>query len=156
MSENKRFVVGLHVLTALALRECDTVSSDELAWSANMNAAAVRRVLSQLRDAGLVRSKPGPSGGFALDGRPEEITLLDVYSAVGLGPPFRADQNDPNPECPIGSNIRPALSDAFEPVQTALHDALAGVTLADIVGDVRERMDTDPGAHASHRPDSPF
>jgi Rrf2 family protein len=156
MSENKRFVVGLHVLTALALTDRDTVSSDELAWSANMNAAAVRRILSQLRDAGLVRSKPGPSGGFALGGQPEEITLLDVYLAVGLGPPFRADQNDPNPECPIGGNIRPALSDAFEPIQMALHDALAGVTLADIGGDVRERMAIEPGEYASHSPDSPL
>ena len=156
MSENKRFVVGLHVLTALALTDSDTVSSDELAWSANMNAAAVRRVLGLLRDAGLVRSKPGPSGGFALVGRPEDITLLDVYAAVDQGPPFRADQNDPNGECPIGSNIRPALSDAFEPVQAALHDALDDVTLADVVGDVRERMATEPGERASNSPDSPF
>lgn len=149
MSENKRFVVAVHALTALAMTEGETASSDDIAWSANMNAAAVRRVLSRLRDAGLVRSKPGPSGGFALDRAPEDITLLDVYSAVGLDTPFEADRNEPNPECPIGGNIRPALRRAFAPVEDAMFDALADVSVADVVEDVRGRIEAgDDGRHS--------
>jgi Rrf2 family protein len=156
MSENKRFVVGIHALTALAVLDGETVSSDRLAWSANMNAAAVRRVLSQLRDADLVRSKPGPSGGFALNRAPEEITLLDVYLAVGLGPPFRADQNDPNDECPIGTNMEAALTTAFEPVETALYDALDAETLADVVSDVQARIEAEYGDVEPRTVDPPF
>jgi len=145
MSENKRFVVGLHALTALALADGETASSDDLAWSANMNPAAVRRVLGQLREAGLVRSKPGPSGGFALDRAPEEITLLDVYDAIDRGPLFRADVNDPNPECPIGDNIGPVLEGVFEPIEAALDDALADVTLAHVIDGVGARIEAERG-----------
>ena len=154
MTENKRFVVGIHALAALALTDGETVSSDDLAWSANMNPAAVRRVLGSLRDAGLVRSKPGPSGGFALDRAPDEITLLDVYWAVDMGPLFRAEVNDPNPECPIGDNIGPVLEEAFEPIEAALAEALADVTLADVVGDVRDRIESGTGEQFSGRPNS--
>ena len=152
MAENKRFVVAIHALTALALSDRDVVPSDDLAWSANMNASAVRRVLSQLRDADLVRSKPGPDGGFTLSRDPDDVTLLDVYRAVDLGLAFRPDGNDPNPECPIGNNMTPALRDVFQPIETALAGALEDVTLGDVVRDVAERIER--GEHVSLGPDA--
>lgn len=40
------------------------------------------KVMSDLRRAGLVRSKPGRNGGYTLDRLPSDITLLEVVGAV--------------------------------------------------------------------------
>lgn len=52
------------------------------------------RVLQHLVDAGLATSQRGPTGGFELQGSPDEISLLDVVQAVEPIERIRA--------CPLG------------------------------------------------------
>lgn len=57
------------------------VTSDFLASSINVNPVIIRRILAQLRDAGLIEVKRG-TGGAAVIKPLNEITFLDVYRAV--------------------------------------------------------------------------
>lgn len=138
MQGSSRFVVGIHVLTLLAIKQDDRLSSDKLAWSLNTNAVVVRRLLGHLRDAGLVSSRRGPNGGFAIAHPPEDVTLRDVYEAVETESLFVYHPNDPNADCPVGDNIQAVLSDSLEPAETVLKNELRNTTIADITDRVLE------------------
>jgi DNA-binding IscR family transcriptional regulator len=78
MSGNSRFPVAVHVLTALAYRDGESLSSTRLAESVRTNPVVIRRLLIRLGKAGLVEAQVGKSGGVRLARRPESITLLHV------------------------------------------------------------------------------
>src|ERR1700737_1929292 len=82
MAANSRLAVGLHVLTVLAFRAPEVLHSDDIAFSVRTNPVVIRRVLSQLARAGLVKSTRGKTGGFALRLDPRKITAYDVYRAL--------------------------------------------------------------------------
>lgn len=139
MKPSSRFVVASHVLTLLAMYADHDLTSEQIAFSVNTSAVVVRRLLGQLRQAGLVRGQPGKSGGYGLARGPEQITLDEVYRAVEQQPLFRAHPQPPNPRCPVGANILAALQPALDPAEQALFAALSRKTVADLLHGVRER-----------------
>jgi Rrf2 family protein len=107
---NSRFTVAVHLLTLMSVsRERDPqapVTSELAADSVSTNPVVVRRILGSLRRAGLVRSQPGPTGGWHLHREPAEISLRDVYRAVEDEQLFSMHRQQPNAECPVGRNIQ--------------------------------------------------
>ena len=90
MPASCRFAFAVHVLAVLAYRDSQvSACSDALAGSVNTNPVVIRRLLSQLRNAGLVKTQQGVRGGATLELPPEEITL----GAVGVPGPFRPVDN---------------------------------------------------------------
>ena len=93
------------------------LTSDQVAASVNTNPVVIRRCLGDLRRAGLVSVIRGAGAGWSLARLPGEITLLEVYEAVGPEPPFGLHHAEPNLECPVGRGIRPALSRVYGSVE---------------------------------------
>ena len=139
MNGSSRFVVATHVLTVLAVKRDERLSSDKLAWSLDTNPVVVRRLLGRLRDADLVTSQRGPNGGFKLAQSPEEVTLRDVYEAVELDSLFAFHPNEPNDECPVGENIQAVLTETLQPAEDALKDELKAITVADLSQQILEQ-----------------
>ena len=137
MNGSSRFVVATHVLTVLAVKRDQRLSSDKLAWSLNTNPVVVRRLLGRLKDATLVTSKRGPNGGFALARSPDEVTLRQVYEAVEVDSLFTFHSTEPNEECPVGDNIQTVLTETLAPAETALKEELEDVTIADLSAQIR-------------------
>ena len=112
------------------------ITSDFLASSVNVNPVIIRKILSQLRNAGLVRVQRGSGGAsFARDAK--EITFLDIYNAVECienGELFHFHEN-PSQQCPVGRNIHHILDDKLKQVQDALENELKHITLADVLQD---------------------
>jgi len=132
-----QFAVAVHVLTYLAgaLPQARTVSSEELALSANANPVHVRRVLGPLREAGLVMSRPGPHGGWVL-GRPAaEITAARVWDLVQGDEPVLG-LHGPNPACPVGRSIQHSLTELDAHARQAVRAELDRVTVADLAAGV--------------------
>ncbi|ELZ88596.1 Rrf2 family transcriptional regulator [Haloferax sulfurifontis] len=144
MSNSSRFVVATHVLTHLAVQSDERLSSDRLAWSVNTNPVVIRQLLCSLREAGLVDSKRGPTGGFTLSREPDAITLRDIYEAVEDAEPFCFHTNEPNDECTVGEHIQPVLVELLEPAIQAMLDELDSVTVADVHAEIVETADGDP------------
>ncbi|OIR06190.1 putative HTH-type transcriptional regulator YwnA [mine drainage metagenome] len=141
MARNCRFAVAVHVCAVLTLRRDDPpATSDWIAKSVNTNPVVVRRLLSALGKAGLVKSQRGTSGGSALAKEAAAITLLDISRAVDEdeGPPL--PQQEPNPACPVGANIRPILTDILDRAEAARDRELQRTTLADIAASIRARL----------------
>ena len=143
MQITSRFTIGVHIITALDyFKDTDRVNSDFLAGSIGVNPVIVRTVISQLRQAGIVRTQRGSSGA-ELAKKPDEITLYDIYRAVGSVDQgeglFRFHEN-PNPACPVGHNIHEALDRHLLAAQKAMEEELASVTMAEILQDTRQAV----------------
>lgn len=120
---NTRFAVAVHVLTYLAGVEGRAVSSDELSSSTNVNPVHVRRVLGPLREAGLVRSRPGPHGGWELTIDAREVPLSRVWQLMQDGQAVLG-MHGPDPACPVGRRVQAAL--------VALDGRVAGAIAAEL------------------------
>ena len=138
MAANSRMTIAVHALAwmALAQRRGHTVlTSDQVAASVNTNPVINRRSLGDLGRAGLVRVRHGAGAGWSLARAPEEITLLEVYDAVGQESPFGMHHTEPNLECPVGKGIRPALSQIYGGIEQTVRRELAVVSVADVLSE---------------------
>jgi Rrf2 family protein len=136
MAANSRMTIAVHALAwmALAQRQGDEVlTSNQVAGSVNTNPVIIRRCLGDLRRAGLVSVRHGAGAGWSLARAPEQITLLEVYEAVGSEPPFGLHHTEPNLQCPVGRGIRPALGRVYGQIEQAVRCELALVSVADVL-----------------------
>src|SRR5271169_616819 len=102
-----RFPTALQLMLNLALAHAEGVgqlSSTQLAGSLGTNPSLVRKLLTPLANAGLVRSSFGRDGGIRLSRAAEAITLREVYSAVLGEKSLWAPRAVPH-QCVVSSNI---------------------------------------------------
>ncbi len=120
--------LGLHTMTVVA-RRSEATSTAQIATELSASDAHLSKVLQQLVRAGLLSSRRGPSGGYALAKPPTEVTLLDVYEA--LEGPLRQDG------ClfaePVCRRTHCILGDLVEHVRNEVHNRFESTTLNDVV-----------------------
>jgi Rrf2 family protein len=144
---NTRFAVATHLLSFLTFAGNRLVTSDEIAESVKTHPALVRRMLSLLREAGLVETQLGPGGGARLALQPETISLLDIYQAIDTDDDlFAVGRISPNPKCPLGANIQATLECVLAAPQAALRNALGRVTIREVC----DRAMAGTGESAAH------
>lgn len=134
MQISSRFTIAIHMFACMeAFGNEYKVTSDFLASSINVNPVVIRKILSQLKNAGLVEVARGTGGAKAA--RPiDQITFYDVYLAVDLleeGELFHFHEN-PNPDCPVGRNIHMLLDGKLMRIQEAMENEMKQYTIADI------------------------
>jgi Rrf2 family protein len=137
MPTSSRFTTAVHILTLLGHERGEAVTSDYIAGSVNTNPVVIRRLLRALADAGLVTSVPGTSGGSRLARAADDITLLDVYSAVEDEQLFGRHAQQPNAKCPVGNRIADLLAPRFDEAAQALRKSLARTTIASLLDEVK-------------------
>ena len=142
MQISSRFTIAVHILLCIdTFQGKYKLTSEFLASSVHVNPVIIRKILSQLKAAGIVEVQRG-SGGASIVGKLEEISFLDIYRAVecvekeGL---FHFHES-PNPLFPVGRNIHQVLDGRLIQVQNALERELEKMTLADVVKDARTCM----------------
>ncbi len=140
MQISSRFTLAIHIFACIdVFKDNYKVTSDFLAGSTNVNPVIVRKILGQLKTAGLVEVARG-SGGASIPKPLNEISFLDIYHAVECvekGELFHFHEN-PNADCPVGRNIHVVLDDRLTRVQKAMEAELASITLEDIMRDTRK------------------
>lgn len=137
MTKSCRFAVAVHVATVLALNEGEACTSEWIAGSVNTNPVVIRRILSALGRAGLVRSIRGSNGGALLARPATTVTLLDIAQAVEEPEGPGLHHQPPNPDCPVGRNIQPILMGVIDRAEAARAAELDRVHLSDVVADIR-------------------
>ncbi|WP_346681404.1 Rrf2 family transcriptional regulator [Bifidobacterium pullorum] len=135
MQVSTRFSMAMHTLLCIGYfsGKAKTTSSF-IASSVNANPVVIRRLLGQLKEAGLVTVEAGV-GGASLARPAEAITMLDVFRAVDSldgGHLFDFHANS-NPDCPVGGHIHEVLDGELADAQAALERRLAQATLADLL-----------------------
>ena len=139
MQISSRFTLSVHILLCIDLfSDTKKVTGDFLAGSTNINPVVVRRLLGELKSAGLVLIARG-TGGATLAKSADEITLYDIYLAsrcVGDDGLFHFHEN-PNKSCPVGRSIHSALGGELERIQRVMESELRAVTLEMIKNNIK-------------------
>lgn len=142
MQISSRFTIAIHIFSCIDTFGKDVkVTSDFLAGSINTNPVIVRKILLQLKEAGLIEVKRG-TGGTEITRDLSEITFFDIYKAVGCiedDTLFHFHEN-PNSDCPVGRNIHAVLDNKLLKVQKAMEKELESITLADVKNDLKELL----------------
>ena len=139
MIRDSRLSGVLHLLLHLAERE-GPVPSETLAKAMDTNPVVIRRILAGLRERGHVRSGKGHGGGWTLTRKLEELTLRDVYDALGRPALLAIGNRSQAPQCLVEQAVNAALDDAFDAAEALLLERLEKVTLADLDADFRARF----------------
>ena len=133
MLSSSRFIVAVHAMSVLArFAGKGPVCSAMVAESVHTNPAVIRRLMTELEKADLVRSVAGRSGGFELNRDPSSITLADVYFAVEDENVFRMHKTDPLSNCPVAAQLGNILSAPLRAAECALHSSLAKTSIRDV------------------------
>jgi Rrf2 family protein len=133
---NSRLTIAAHALAWIELNRrmgAEVATSEQIANSVNTNPVVIRRLLGELRAAGLVESRRGAGAGWRLPRPAESISLAEVYQAVEDDPPFALHPATPNQKCPVGHGIRTALTPVYAGAEEALRAQLARTSVADIL-----------------------
>jgi len=142
MKISSRFSVAIHIISILQIYGNPMPTSEYIAGSVNTNPVVIRRILGMLKQAGIVDMKRGTGGAYLVKGV-EDITMLDVYKAVGSvedGQLFQIHEN-PNPMCPVGANIQGVVNVALISAQDAMEGVLQKITLADITKNLAKKIE---------------
>lgn len=137
MQISSRFTMAIHMFACIDTFSDMKMTSDFMAGSIGTNPVIIRKLLGQLKAAGLVEVARG-TGGVTITKPLDEITFLDVYKAVECAPDeelFHFHEN-PNQECPVGRNIHHVLDDKLTQVQKAMEDELSKITLEEVKNDI--------------------
>ena len=128
---------GVVVMTAAA-RVADgggLASSAQIAQLTSIPAPTVAKLMGMLGRAGLLSSKRGVGGGFALARGPADISLADIVEAID-GPIALTHCGQAGADC-CGISANCQVRPHWAPVNAAVRTALAGVSLAELAPELR-------------------
>lgn len=132
MNKDTRLSGVLHVL--LHLGQVDSPQTSEvLARAMGTNAAVFRRTMAGIRKAGYVTSEKGHGGGWQLAKPLSDISLRDVYVALGRPGLFAIASRNQQSECKVERAVNAALSGTLEKAEELIIAQLSATTLASLL-----------------------
>ena len=133
---------GTMVVTVLAAEPERLHSAQELAALTHVSAPTVSKLLKQLTKGGVVESLRGAHGGYKLARPPTDVTVADVIAAID-GPIGLTECSVHKGDCAVESTC--GVRGNWRLINTAIHQALKAVTLADMAQPARHpRGSGDP------------
>ena len=134
-----RFSVAAHIASSLAYNPGKLLTSELLAESIRTNPAFIRRILSKMAEAGLVKTYKGKSGGVELARPATQVSLKDVYLAVSDKPMLGTPRKAAKKNCPVGCAMGRVLGDVIGGIEKSSLDYLATIHLSDLVTKIKEQ-----------------
>lgn len=135
MKRSSRLSIALHALVHLQAQPGKSLTSAALATCLMTNPVVVRRVLGELREAEIVDASKGPNGGWTLSRPAEEITLRQVYEAMGERLLVRTESDPGDKACSIVRQVDRVMTEFLDDAETLLAARLARTRLSDIAGE---------------------
>lgn len=131
MKRDGRLARMIHVLIHMGLlggRE----TSETIAKMLNTNPVVVRRTMAALKRKGVVDSEGGRGGGWVLLLPLDQLTVLDVQTALDEGQLLSPGISEDHPACPVERATNAALTTAFASAESTLRDEFAALRLSAI------------------------
>lgn len=148
MKRDSRLSGVLHVLLHMA-EQSTPMTSEQLARAMQTNAVVIRRILGGLREAGFVHSEKGHGGGWTIARDLADITMRDVYEAIGRPRLMAMGNRTEAPGCLVEQAVNAALDSSFRDAEALLLTRFGDVTLAALAADFHARL----AARARHAKD---
>lgn len=137
MSASTKLSTSVKALCFLA-SEDKPKNSTEIAAAVGINASKLRKLLSMLGKAGIVKSDSGMLGGFALSKNADEIHLQEIYCAIEDRKAFYLNVNDDHLEVNSSSEkINNFFLDLFSEIQVEIENKMTNITLKSILDKIK-------------------
>lgn len=133
---SKKCEYGLQAVLYLAAKDEEgVVPADEIAGKLNIPKEFVSKILQSLTESGLVYSKKGKSGGFALAKNPKRIRLIDIVAAIDGLSIFNScvlgfPECSPDHPCPLHDKWGQLRTSAYNMLTDETLDQLRNKTLS--------------------------
>ena len=138
MAVNIQFSIATHIMASLGYASGEEVNSGLIAGSVKTSSSFVRRVLAKLSKAGLVKTAMGKGGACWLARPARQISLLEIYHAVGAPKAFAIHRYPVEKSCPVSCHIKSVLGRVLDESQQALEQRLKRINLAQVIAELRE------------------
>lgn len=149
MRYSTRLSDALHILVYISLNPDVPITSTDIAESVQTNPAYIRKLMAQLKSAGLISGSRGKSNPELLKDA-GVISLLDVYRAIEGEKPLLHLDTHVNPECNVGLFAQAAIQSAYDQVQRSAEETMKSIKLNDIANDFEQRSESnEAGIHAA-------
>lgn len=117
----------------------EPMTSEQIGQMLGTNPTVVRRTMAGMREAGYVSSVKGHGGGWTLTRPLSEVSLLDVYTALGAPELFALGIATDAPTCLVEQAVNGALGRTLEEAQRQILVRFGEVKLSDLAADFELR-----------------
>jgi Rrf2 family protein len=128
----------LHVLLHMAEQD-EAVTSEVLGTRMKVNPVVIRRTFAGLRNSKLVEAVKGHGGGWRVARPLSQISLLDVYRALGEPLMVMQHQGDPESKCLVEQTVGRALNESFAEAEALLIQRFGQIKLGDLTQEFNHR-----------------
>lgn len=132
MKKNSRTSVALHALAHLVKRQAP-VTSEDLGKCLQTNPVVIRRVLGELKKAGIVDSEKGHGGGWIVIKHSKQISFSEVFNALDEKLVPEAPKLDKDEQCLIMRTLALIMSDFLSDAEALLDNRLKKISVHDVV-----------------------
>lgn len=136
---NQQFATAVHILASLGFNNKKLMNSEMLAVSVSTNPVVIRRLLTLLTRAELVKTLRGKAGGVQLAKQPFKITLKDVYLAVNVAESISPRTKNPTKECPVSCSMHAIMTEISAGTQNSILKYLDSKKLSDLIKKIPKR-----------------
>ena len=143
MRTDNRLSRMLHVLIHMSKLE-GAATSETIAKMLSTNPVVVRRTMAGLREAGYVTSSKGHNGGWELAVPLEDLTMADIYRALGSPEMFALGMANDDPKCITERSVNARIGDTLAATEAMIVEQFGSMTLADLRADFEEGMAAVP------------
>lgn len=127
--------IAFHGMVLVAISQV-AINANDIAEITNASKHHTSKVMQRLVKHGLIGSTRGPSGGFYLKKKPEDILLIDILEAIEGKVELTPCPID-NEFCPFGSCLMGGI--CFE-ISEKLLNHLKSNTLSDVLKNIPENF----------------
>jgi FeS assembly SUF system regulator len=140
---------GIVMMTHLATTPKSSCNARDLAQDANLPQPVVSKILKLLSKNGLLESRRGIKGGYALARKPEEISVAEIIRALE-GPIAVTECTDMiHGDC--GLQLGCPVSANWHLINRAIYQALEKITLAEMTRPLQRRLVNIAGVAETER-----
>lgn len=133
-----RFSVSVQIMMTLALHSDELLNSEMLAKVLKTNATFVRKLVSNLVEAGLVESFRGKGGGIKIARTPSDINLSEIYAAATEQKKLISLHKKPTVKaCAVSCCIENVMDEISTGIERSTETYLAKKTLSDLLKKVK-------------------
>lgn len=131
MRQDSRLSRMLHVLIHMEGSDAP-LTSEAIAKMLSTNPVVVRRTLGTLREQGYVEATKGHGGGWILAKPLSELTLNDVYKAIGEPELFALGLSDDSRTCLVEKAVNETLSESLKAAEQVILKQFKNIKLSEI------------------------
>lgn len=143
---NQQFATSVHIMISLGYisqqkaaktPSCKLANSDQLAESIGTNPVVIRRLLSLLNKAGLIKTARGKKGGVQLNKPAHEIDLSDIYKAIEIKDPVKPHNKPASKDCPVSCSMHEIMLAVSEGYTKSSLKYLETIKLSDLIKKIK-------------------